>query len=176
MIVRGLRWARRELHVRRDPVGFARSLGVRVGRDCWLLATSISTWGSDPYLGSIGDRVTISAGVRFVTHDGAVGVFRDRHPDLDLVAPITVGSNVFLGHDAILLPGVTVGSNVIVGAGAVVNRDLPDGRVAAGLPARVVCTLDDYWSKNQGRFIRTFGMSPEEKRRIYLERFGRRDP
>jgi acetyltransferase-like isoleucine patch superfamily enzyme len=51
---------------------------------------------------------------------------------------ITLGDNVWLGTGARVLDGVTLGSNVVVGANAVVNTDLPDGAVAAGVPARVL--------------------------------------
>lgn len=60
----------------------------------------------------------------------------------DEAAPVTVGDDVWIGARAILLPGVTVGSHSIVGAGAVVVRDVPEGVVVAGVPARVVKTRD----------------------------------
>jgi acetyltransferase-like isoleucine patch superfamily enzyme len=55
---------------------------------------------------------------------------------------ITLGDNVWLGAGAKVLDGVRIGSNVVVGAGAVVTEDLPDGVVAAGLPARVIRKRD----------------------------------
>jgi acetyltransferase-like isoleucine patch superfamily enzyme len=55
---------------------------------------------------------------------------------------IVLGSNVWLGAGAKVLDGVTIGSDVVVGAGAVVTEDLPDGVVAAGLPARVLRRRD----------------------------------
>jgi acetyltransferase-like isoleucine patch superfamily enzyme len=51
---------------------------------------------------------------------------------------ITLGDNVWLGTGAKVLDGVRIGSDVVVGANAVVNTDLPDGVVAAGLPAKVL--------------------------------------
>jgi len=55
---------------------------------------------------------------------------------------ITLGTNVWLGAGVKVLDGVTIGSDVVVGAGAVVTEDLPDGAVAAGLPARVLRRRD----------------------------------
>ena len=52
--------------------------------------------------------------------------------------------NCVVGMRAILLPGVTIGPDSIVGAGSVVTRDVPPRTVAAGVPARVLCTLDEY--------------------------------
>jgi acetyltransferase-like isoleucine patch superfamily enzyme len=56
---------------------------------------------------------------------------------------ITLGRNVWLGAGAKVLDGVRIGSGVVVGAGAVVTSDLPDGVVAAGIPARVVRRRDE---------------------------------
>ena len=55
---------------------------------------------------------------------------------------ITLGDNVWLGTGAKVLDGVTLGSNVVVGANGVVTSDLPDGSVAAGVPARVLRTRE----------------------------------
>ena len=51
---------------------------------------------------------------------------------------ILLGENVWLGTGAKVLDGVRIGKDVVVGAGAVVNADLPDGAIAAGVPARVL--------------------------------------
>jgi acetyltransferase-like isoleucine patch superfamily enzyme len=56
---------------------------------------------------------------------------------------ITLGENVWLGTGAKILDGVRVGSRVVVGANAVVNEDLPDGAIAAGVPARVIRVRTD---------------------------------
>lgn len=61
-----------------------------------------------------------------------------RSLDLEYGKPITIGSDVWIGGNAVVLPGVTIGSNVVVGAGSVVTRDIPDGVVAAGNPCRVL--------------------------------------
>lgn len=56
--------------------------------------------------------------------------------------PITIGSNVWIGHDAVVLPGVSIGQGSIVGARAVVGHALPDFSIAIGNPARVVRSLN----------------------------------
>lgn len=66
---------------------------------------------------------------------------------------VTIGNNVFTGAQVIILSGVTVGDNVIIGAGAVVTRDIPSDCVAAGNPARVIMSLDDYRRKREARAL-----------------------
>jgi maltose O-acetyltransferase len=52
--------------------------------------------------------------------------------------PVEIGSDVWVGGGALILPGVRVGSRTIIGAGSVVTRDIPDGVLAAGNPCRVI--------------------------------------
>ena len=61
-----------------------------------------------------------------------------RVPDLELTAPIAVGDDVYIGVNAVILPGVTIGNRCIIGAGAVVTKSIPGNSVAVGVPAKVV--------------------------------------
>ena len=152
-----------------DPVAYARSIGVTIGRDCRLIGVN---FGSEPYLVTLGDHVSITR-AQFITHDGGVWVFRHQHPDIDLIAPIRVGNNVFIGYGAIILPGVTIGDNVIIGAGAVVTRDIPSGSVAAGVPARVLKTVEEYYTSVAPRLVHTKGLSRDERRAFRERHFSR---
>ncbi|OHV46506.1 hypothetical protein CC117_00835 [Parafrankia colletiae] len=146
-----------------DPIGYARRIGVRMGDRCCLIGVSGSTFGSEPYLVRLGDHVVVAAEVRFVTHDGAVWVLRDDHPESDVVAPITVGSNVFIGLGALIMPGVTIGDDVVVGARALVNRDVPAGSVVAGMPARVVSSFAEFSARILAASVGT-GLLPEQEK------------
>ncbi|MBR1792797.1 MAG: hypothetical protein IJ764_04075 [Bacteroidales bacterium] len=55
--------------------------------------------------------------------------------------------NVFIGSGTRILYGVRIGSNVIVGSGSLVNKDVPDNSVVAGVPARRICSFDEYLAK-----------------------------
>jgi maltose O-acetyltransferase len=56
---------------------------------------------------------------------------------LEFGRPVHIGSQVWIGGGAIILPGVTVGDDAIIGAGSVVTRDVPAGAKVMGNPARV---------------------------------------
>lgn len=149
---------------RRDPIGWARSIGVKVGDDCRFLGISEVTFGSEPYLIKIGNHVTITDGVKFSTHDGGVWVFRYEHPDIDVFGPIEIGDNVFLGFNTVILPNVKIGSNCVIGAGAVVTRDIPNNSVAVGSPARVIRNTSEYLQKVDAIAMHIRKLSPEDKR------------
>lgn len=152
----------------RDPVRWAQSIGVKVGKDCRLIDVR---FGTEPYLVTLGDHVSATRTV-FETHDGGVWVLRDKHPDMDVIKPVTVGSNVYFGDGCIVMPGVTVGDNVIVGAGSIVTRDIPSNSLAVGVPARVIKSIDEYEAKTVEDSIPTKRMSPSKKRE-WIMRFYR---
>lgn len=86
---------------------------------------------------TIGAATAIGPGVQILTADHP----RDpavRRTGLESGKPIRIGSNVWIGGGAIILPGVTIGDDAIIGAGAVVTRDVAPGVTVVGNPARVV--------------------------------------
>lgn len=88
---------------------------------------------------SIGDDVMMAPGVM---------IFTQNHETSDLTRPmrlqtaeklkVTIGNDVWIGANALILPGITVGSGVIIAAGAVVTKDVPDYAVVGGNPARII--------------------------------------
>ncbi|MCT8089305.1 acyltransferase [Acinetobacter sp. C_4_1] len=128
-------------------IKYARRRGVKVGENCRLYTKN---WGSEPFLISMGDNVTITSGVKLITHDGSTCLVKNAEGKrYQRFAPIEIGSNVFIGVNSIIMPGVTIGSNVVIGAGSVVTKDIPDDSVAIGVPAKVVSSFADYQVKIQ---------------------------
>ena len=85
----------------------------------------------------IGDNCQIAPNVGIYTAGHPVHP-ATRNTAYEYGADITIGDNVWIGANSVILPGVTIGSNTVIGAGSVVNRDIPDWSVAAGNPCRVI--------------------------------------
>lgn len=122
------------------------SMGMKVGKNfnrlhgvildpahCWLI--------------EIGDNVTMAPRVHILCHDASTKTFLN----YTKIGRVTIGDNVFIGAETVVLPGVTIGSNVIIGANSTVTHDVPDNSVVAGSPARVICSLEEYLAKERSR-------------------------
>lgn len=84
-----------------------------------------------------GDNVFVAPNCGFYTAGHPFDV-EQRNEGLEIVAPITVGNNVWIGGGVTVIAGVTIGDNTIIGAGSVVTKNIPSGVIAAGNPCRVL--------------------------------------
>jgi acetyltransferase-like isoleucine patch superfamily enzyme len=133
---------------------------IKVGSNTRIL-TSINNFGSEPYLIEIGNNCTITSGVKFITHDASVDValrYKNKKRVIDgkkyeILSRIKVQDNCMIGSNSIILPNVNIGPNSIIGAGSVVTKDVPEGVVVAGNPAKVICSLDEYAKKINSQMI-----------------------
>ena len=94
--------------------------------------------------------MAVATGVKFITHDVTHFVFSNMEPGFNWkgrTGEIHVGSNVFIGANAIILYDATIGDNVIVAAGAVVTNDIPSGTIYGGVPAEKIGQFDEYMKK-----------------------------
>ena len=57
--------------------------------------------------------------------------------------PVVIGDDVWIGANAVILPGVTIGRHVVVAAGAVVTKDVPKNTIVAGVPAKVIKKIEE---------------------------------
>ena len=158
----------------RNTIGYAKSIGVKIGNNCEVASSVV--WGTEPYLITIGNNVRLTHNVQFITHDGGVWVLRHLKKNkndekIDVFGRITIGNNVSIGWNTIIMPGVTIGDNVVVGAGAVVTKDIESNSVVVGVPARKIETIDDYYKKVLKKCDYTKHLSRKEKKEYLLNKF-----
>ncbi|MBC7915785.1 MAG: acyltransferase [Pyrinomonadaceae bacterium] len=124
--------------------------GIKVGENCRIYT---SKFGSEPFLITIGNNVTVTSGVSFITHDGSAWLMRDEKGRRYTYQPINIGNNVFIGVNSIIMPGVKIEDRVIVAAGSVVTKSIPSGVVVAGVPAKIIGRYDDIETKMLDSYI-----------------------
>lgn len=109
--------------------------GVKIGRRCKISSHSFLCEGV-----TIEDNVFIGHGVMFTNDKFPRATNEDGSTQSEAdwtVVPITVKKGASVGSNATILAGVTIGENAMVGAGAVVTRDVPDGAIVVGVPAKI---------------------------------------
>jgi len=107
---------------------------VKVGRNCWI-GPNVILDGCGGL--TIGDHVTVSAGVQIYTHDTVERTITLGASPMAL-ASTTIGSGVYLGPNTIVQMGVTIGDRAVIGCMSLVNRHIPSRARAWGIPARIV--------------------------------------
>ena len=119
---------------------------VSIGERCSILTSTLFT---NPDYVRIGNNVHFAT-CSIIGHDGSAGMLEAVHGvPLDGTGKVDIRDNVFIGHQAIILPGVTIGPNAIVAAGAVVTRDVPPGAVVGGVPAKQISTVDEVFARRK---------------------------
>jgi acetyltransferase-like isoleucine patch superfamily enzyme len=116
------------------------------------ISSSVYFDGGNYSLIELGEGVTISSDVSFLTHDWALNtVTKSMNYESDTLLgrhkKVTVGRNVFIGRGTIVLPGADIGEGSIVGAGTVVRGTIPAFSIVIGSPCQIIGDTREYAKK-----------------------------
>lgn len=153
-------------------VKYLRKCGMKIGEGTIVCSPkNFEIDFSRPHLISIGDNVRLNAFMTIMCHDAATKVFRSLKGEIiPSNGKVTIGNNVYFGRHTTVLKGVTIGDNCIIGYGATVMKDIPSNSVAVGTPAKVICTIDEYFQRRQDKALE----ESFEYARAIKERYNRR--
>ena len=134
-----------------DYVNYLRSNGMAIGNNTVIYSPNNCVIDQTrPWMIEIGDNVSITTGVTFLTPGYDWSVFKGMYGDvLGSAGRVKIGNNVFIGMNSTILKGVTIGNNVVIGANSLINKNVPDNSVVVGNPQRIVCDIDSYLEKRR---------------------------
>lgn len=149
-----------------------RKCGIKLGNNIyWGNIHSIDIDTSRPCLLEIGDNVRLDTGLTILTHDFGSYVFRLVYNDyVGASAKVKIGNNVYFGNNCTVLKGVTIGDNCIIGTGSIITKDIPSNSVVAGVPAKVLSTLDEYYQKRKSASVEEAKVYARELQQYYGRR------
>lgn len=150
----------------KDPIGYCRKLGAKVGDNCVLKPSML---GTEPWLITIGNHVLLAEGVRLLTHDGAGWCMADTNPQLrmDMWGKITLGNNIYVGTNAMIMAGVSITDNVIIGAGSIVTKSITEDGVYVGAPVKRIKCFDEWKEDAMKKAVDTSEMTMKERRLFF---------
>ena len=135
VLVQGLAWFAPHKGLR---VYFHKLRGVKIGKNVEIGYFCIID-NVYPNMVEIEDNVTIAAMSIILAHDNSM--YYSHGGDVRF-GKVVIKKNAFIGVHSVILPGVTIGEGAIVGAMSLVNRDVPPNTIVAGIPARIIRTID----------------------------------
>jgi acetyltransferase-like isoleucine patch superfamily enzyme len=120
-----------------------------MGDNCMVMFRKIPLY---PELISVGNNVWVASNVTFVTHDVIHQMLNNLSGEYrfsENIGCIDIKDNVFIGANTIILPNVEIGANTIIAAGSCVNKSIQGNGVYAGVPARYICSMDEFIEKRK---------------------------
>jgi Acetyltransferase (isoleucine patch superfamily) len=122
------------------PLHMAYGKNVHIGNCFYANFNLVIVDDIDVY---IGEHVMIAPNVT-ITPTGHPVDPALRKPGTQFSIPVKIGNNVWIGSNAVILPGVTIGDNSVIGAGSVVTHDIPENVIAVGNPCRVLRKISEH--------------------------------
>lgn len=149
-------------------IKYLKRLGIAIGENVHFRGPSSTRIDiSRPALITIGNNIDINTNFQMLTHDWCSFVFRLKYADfINSSGRIVLGNNIYIGTNVTILKGVKVGDNVIIGANSLVTRDIPSNSVAAGVPCKIICSIDEYYMKRKDEGLK----EAEEFVRLFVKR------
>ena len=123
-----------------------------IGENCYIEKRKLPLYSNLVFLHN---NVHIASSVGFVTHDIIHNMLNVKYSEnggsrfVEKVGCIEVMDNVFIGSGVRILYNIRIGTNVIIGSDSLVTKDIPDNSVYAGVPARFICSFDEYVAKHK---------------------------
>lgn len=149
----------KQLYATSSSARFKRYLqkqGVTIGDNVYFKNSKKMDFDlSNPMLIEIGNNVFFNRDFTLLTHDAVSWIFRIKYKDFipNSVGKVHIGNNVHFARNVTILRGVSIGDNVFIGHSSLVTKDIPPNCIAAGIPAKVICSLDDYYKRSKEQCI-----------------------
>lgn len=131
--------------------------GMKVGKDVYV-GLNVEFDHNYPYLIEIGDHCRITSRTLILAHDATT--FRELNATR--LAKVKILEGTFIGYGCVILPGCTIGPHAMIAAGSVVNRDIGEGQMAAGNPARPYGKYTDLLEKYRAELPGSFLVDKKE--------------
>lgn len=112
---------------------------IRLGKNVYI---NLNNYFMDGASITIGDNVFIGPYCGFYTANHPLD-YKRRNQGLEKALPIKIGDNCCFGANVSVMPGVTIGNGCVIAAGSVVTKDIPDNSLAAGVPAKVIKSINN---------------------------------
>ena len=136
-------------------IKYYRKKGINIGDGCVFRSPSTAQLDiMRPSLITIGNNVDMNKNFTIMSHDFSHRVFVPLYGEfLSSSGAVSIGNNIYFGINVTVLKGVFIGDNCIIAAGSVVTKSIPSNSVAAGVPCKVICTIEEYYERRKNQWI-----------------------